>query len=105
MYDELQDRYGDPPVPVLNILTVSHLRAMGASNGIGKIVSKGTSLLFYPEEPSAIRMTKLAAGYNGRVMVSLSGAPYFSLRVGSSSPSKMAKECVALLDAYAKIEN
>ena len=105
VYDELQDRYGDPPVPVLNILTVSHLRAMGASNGIGKIVSKGTSLLFYPEEPSAIRMTKLAAGYNGRVMVSLSGAPYFSLRVGSSSPSKMAKECVALLDAYAKIEN
>ena len=104
VYDELQDRYGDPPVPVINILTVSHLRAMGAKNGIFKIVSKGTSLLFYPEEPSAIKMTKLAAGYNGKVMVTLSGAPYFSLRVGSSSPSRIAKECVALLDAYNKIE-
>ena len=104
VYDELQDRYGDPPVPVLNILTVSHIRAIGSGCGITKIVSKGSSLLFYPEEPSAIRMTKLAAGYNGRVMVTLSGTPYFSLRVGSSSPSKMAKECVALLDAYAKIE-
>ncbi|MBQ8912049.1 MAG: DEAD/DEAH box helicase, partial [Clostridia bacterium] len=105
VYDELLDRYGEPPLPVLNILTISHIRALGARAGISKIVSKGSGVLFYPETPSALRMTKLAAHFSGRVMVTLSGVPYFLLRTATASPSKMAKECVALLEKYIQIED
>jgi transcription-repair coupling factor (superfamily II helicase) len=104
VYDELLDRYGEPPKPVCNILTISHIRALGARAGISKIVSKGSGVLFYPETPSAIKMTRLAAQYSGKVMVTLSGAPYFSLRTAGNSPSKTAKECVLLLEKYAQTE-
>ncbi|MBQ8399675.1 MAG: transcription-repair coupling factor, partial [Clostridia bacterium] len=104
VYDELLDRYGEVPQTVLNILTISYVRALGSKAGISKIVSKSSGILFYPEKPSAFKMTKLACEYNGKVMVTLSGEQYFSLRTPSSASYKSVKMCVELLEKYTAIE-
>ena len=99
--DELTDRYGDTPAPVNNLLLISLLRARGADNGMSKIVYKGTSVLFYPEKFNAPVAARLAASFNGKLLISFGGTPYMSLRTGSAKPQQVLRDCVALLDGYA----
>ena len=44
--DELIDRYGDPPRPVNNLITVALLRADAANLGVSEITQRGSALLF-----------------------------------------------------------
>lgn len=103
VYDELSDRYGELPLPVMNLLTVSHLRALGAETGITKILLKGSSVLFYPQQFDAVKAAKLAAQFNGRVMITLSGIPYIALRAGGQKLSQTVKDCRSLLLKYKEL--
>ena len=41
MLDELADRYGDPPAPVLTLIAVSRLRRQAQSIGLSDVVVMG----------------------------------------------------------------
>ncbi len=101
--DEFMDRYGDIPAPVMNILSISHVRALGSKAGMSKIVFKNGNVLFYPEQFDAAKMSGLAAVYNGKLLITLSGSPYASLRVPGMAISGVMNECVAFLEKYINI--
>ena len=48
--DELADRYGPPPAPVLNLLAVARLRARARRAGLTDIAQQGNHVRFSPVE-------------------------------------------------------
>jgi transcription-repair coupling factor (superfamily II helicase) len=46
--DELTDRYGEPPVAVLNLIAVSRLRFAAQKAGLGEVVAMGSNLRVAP---------------------------------------------------------
>jgi transcription-repair coupling factor (superfamily II helicase) len=48
--DELADRYGQPPQPVLNLLAVARLRARARRAGLTDIAQQGNHIRFSPVE-------------------------------------------------------
>jgi transcription-repair coupling factor (superfamily II helicase) len=63
LFDELTDRFGDPPLPVQNLLAVARLKAYGAMYGIESISTKGDDFLVRmgPEQNERIDGQKLFA--------------------------------------------
>jgi transcription-repair coupling factor (superfamily II helicase) len=63
LLDELIDRFGDPPKPVLTLLTVARLKVYGATYGIQTIASKNDDLIITmnPEQNARIDGQKLFA--------------------------------------------
>ena len=60
LVDELIDRYGDPPRPVNNLISVALLRAAAADLGIQDIAQRGTNLRFTLREFSVERISALS---------------------------------------------
>jgi transcription-repair coupling factor (superfamily II helicase) len=46
--EELTDRYGEPPLPVLNLIAVSRLRFAAQKAGLGEVVAMGSNLRLAP---------------------------------------------------------
>jgi transcription-repair coupling factor (superfamily II helicase) len=60
--EELADRYGDPPLPVRNLLAVARFRAHARAHGITEISLQGRSIRFAPvtlRESQELRMQRL----------------------------------------------
>ncbi len=101
--DELLDRYGDLPKSVSSLLDVSLLRACGSECSIGKIVKKGSSVLFYPEKLDIRIWSMLTADRRGSMLMSLDMKPYITLRIKSGED--VFKKSIELLNDYRKIKN
>ena len=83
MVDELIDRFGDPPRPVNNLISVALLRGNAAQCGISEIAQKGMALNFVLDEFDLERISHLcgSARYKGRLLFSAGEKPYLSLKV------------------------
>ena len=81
LIDELIDRYGDPPRPVNNLISVALMRADAARCGISEISQKGMSLNFYLEHFDLQRVSALCGQYQGRLLFSAGEKPYLALRL------------------------
>ncbi len=103
IYDEFLDRYGELPAPVLTLLYVSRLRALGSKAGMQKILANGGNILFYPEKFDAVKMSKMAAVYNGKLLITLSGIPYATLKSKEQKGNKFVKEAIGFLEQYLEI--
>ncbi len=101
--DELLDRYGDLPKPVLALLDVSLLRSLGSQCEIGRIIKRGNSVLFYPERFDLRIWTMLASDRKGSMMISLDLKPYVTLRCKPGD--NLFSAAAALLRAYLDIRN
>ena len=83
MVDELIDRFGDPPRPVNNLISVALLRGQAALCGISEISQKGMALNFTLDEFDLERISRLCAQerYKGKLLFSAGEKPYLSLKV------------------------
>ncbi len=81
--DEMIDRYGDPPRPVNNLVSVALLRAKAAEQGITEISQKEGNLNFYFSAPRFEKVAALCGEsfYRGRLLFSAGERPYLSLRL------------------------
>ena len=70
MTDELIDRFGDPPRPVNNLISVALLRGMAAECGVTDISQKGMSLVFTLGEFDLEQIARLAGAFPGRLLFS-----------------------------------
>lgn len=83
LMDELIDRYGDPPRPVNNLISVALLRAEAAQFGITEISQKGDRLLFTVPDADLARIVALCSspGYRGRLVIAAGSTPCLALKV------------------------
>lgn len=79
--DELIDRFGEPPAPVLGLIRTSLLRAYSAQHNIYEIGRKGDRLLLYIDDLDMQKISAIAAGFPGRVTVSAAGKPHIAVRI------------------------
>ncbi len=95
MYDELKDRFGDPPRPVRRLLEVMRVRAHGAEAGATKIaVAKETLTITFPRDrlTDTAMQNRLKEVYGGRVEFGLGkDAAKASVPVADDDPVALAK--------------
>ena len=81
VFDELIDRFGEPPVAVQGLVDVALLRNMAAAVGIREIKQQQDSLLLYCEKLDVNLGGRLTAALPGRVMISAGKKPYIAVRI------------------------
>ncbi len=102
LVDELIDRYGDPPRPVNNLISVALLRAAAAENGISDIGQKGMTLTFTLAQFDLRRVSELCGqlSYQNRLLFSAGDPPCLSLRLRKGEDALRCAQ--KLVEDYAK---
>ncbi len=101
LVDELIDRYGEPPRPVNNLISVALLRDRAARQGIGEISQKNGSLLFAAPKFDLRRVGALCGleHYKNRLLFSAGEKPYLALRLRSKDDAlRCAEKLIADLE-------
>ena len=81
VYDELIDRFGEPPEAVQGLIDVALLRNMAALCGIYEVKQQQDSLLLYQRRLDLDMGSRMSAALKGRVMINAGPKPYFAVRV------------------------
>jgi transcription-repair coupling factor (superfamily II helicase) len=68
VHDELTDRYGEPPEPVLNLLEVARLRTVARRAGLTDITAAGNHIRFAPVELPDSRQVRVQRLYPKTVL-------------------------------------
>ena len=80
VYDELIDRFGEPPEAVQGLVEVALLRNMAANAGIYEIKQNGDTLLLYQRTLDLQLGAQLSTALKGRVMISAGSKPYLAVK-------------------------
>jgi transcription-repair coupling factor (superfamily II helicase) len=94
--DELTDRYGTPPAPVLNLLAVARFRAAMRRMGVTEVSLQGRAIRISPvplRESQQLRLTRLAEGATYKAAVET-----ISLKVPLGPDRRTPLRDVALLE-------
>jgi len=97
LMDELIDRYGEPPRPVNNLISVALLRADAARCRVSDIAQKGGSLVFSLDEFQLAPFSSLCARekYAKRLLLMPGDTPRFSFRLAKNEdPLRAARQVV-----------
>lgn len=78
--DELIDRFGEPPIPVQNLLFIANLRWKATQLAIKKITEKENCFLIYPAEADPRMISELASIYKSSFLFSAMTPPYITLK-------------------------
>ena len=81
VFDELIDRFGEPPKAVQGLVDVALLRNMAAAIGVREIKQQQDSLLLYPDTLDMNVGGRLTAALPRRVMISAGNKPYYAVRI------------------------
>jgi len=81
VFDELIDRFGEPPTAVQGLVDVALLRNMAAGLGIREIKEQQNTLLLYPKQLDMVMGGRMNAALKGRVMISAGGKPYYAVKI------------------------
>ncbi len=75
LYDELTDRFGEPPKAVERLLHVALCRAIAEEAHIPRIELRGMSLLFHTDKPDLAVWSMLLASHKGQLIGQSGPAP------------------------------
>ena len=83
LQDELIDRFGDPPGPTLNLLSIALLRARASECGVSEINHRSGSVqfVFVPASLQSASAVCAQPSLKGRILMSAGEKPYLSLRL------------------------
>ena len=103
MTDELIDRFGDPPRPVNNLISVALLRGQAAACGVTDISQKGGSLIFTLDRAELEVISSLAGAFSGRLLFSPGDKPAVTLKLRKGEdPLRLADQVVRKYAALLK---
>lgn len=96
--DELCDRFGEPPAPVMGLITVALLRARAAANGIKEIKITNSGIALIPDEISTLTAEKLSSAFSSAFSVSFIGTPAYMIKLDKNEkPDDIIKKLSAAL--------
>ncbi|MCY0887843.1 MAG: transcription-repair coupling factor [Alicyclobacillaceae bacterium] len=108
--EELEDRYGDLPSPVRNLLDITRIKGYAGKCGVDQISQQGseTALRFLQDEQHPIDYTKLqgtALKHAAVVTRRPNGTTFLLLRTRGLSDSELLKRLVEVLRDYTEVLN
>lgn len=78
--DELCDRFGEPPAPVMGLIKIAYLRSVAACLGVTEISERNGMLLLFVKEISSDTVGKMAAAFGKNFFLSAGNRPYISVK-------------------------
>lgn len=99
--DEVIDRFGEPPIPVTNLIRIALLKHQASTCGISDIIQKNGRLLFYLTPHCTLQPEKikeLAKQHLGKLLYSNGEKPYLTYLLENTGEE-------AILDTIAEILN
>ena len=81
VYDELIDRFGEPPAAVQGLMEVALLRNTAGGLGVRETRQQPDSVVVYCDKLDMRLGAGLSAALKGRVMISAGSKPYFAVRI------------------------
>ncbi len=87
VYDELIDRFGEPPEAVQGLIEVALMRNLAADLGIYEIKQQQDTLLLYQRKLDMEVGSRMAAAMKGRVMINAGPKPYLAVKIGKQLTS------------------
>ena len=99
LFDELCDRFGDPPAPLVNLCRTSLLRNRAGALGIEDITERSGNLVIDARRLPMEAVMGLASAHRGRILFSAGNKPYLTVR-----PAKGENGLEAAQWAVARIE-
>ena len=98
--DELIDRFGDPPQPVLNLLEIAAVKGAAKAAGLAQLsVRPGTGVLqFHPEtRVTGDVLIAVLSGYKGRAALLSADPPKVRLSSGSEDVLETLRACESFI--------
>ena len=104
LYDEVVDRYGDPPEGVRNLISVALLRGKASKAGIKEISQKGGELHFTLSSLDLNTVSAICsdASLKGRVFFSAGSVPLLKLRMAKGD--KPLRVCEGFVDRIFQLQ-
>ena len=81
VYDELLDRFGEPPTPALFLLDIAHLRSLAVSCGISSVTQNGNEYRMRPETMDPMAWDEISRSMRGKLRLVPAETPYLSLNL------------------------
>ena len=103
LIDELNDRFGDIPTEIMNLIRISKLRNTAMSMDFTAIEQKERMLSFYNPNINIERCAVIASEdpFKGSVMISLGAKPHISYKLRENE--KILDMCEKIVERYLKL--
>ena len=95
--DELCDRFGEPPAPVMGLIRVALLRNRAAANGIYEIKDINSGMALMTEKVNEDTVNKLAEAFGDGFSVSFIGSPSYVIRFKKGETADMCLKKISSL--------
>ncbi len=102
VFDELKDRFGNPPEAICGLVEISLLRNEAASVGVYEITQKNGSVLFYMKEPDIKYVMALNREMKGRVLLSAAKKAYIAVKLNFESALETVRKSLAVMQNVLK---
>ncbi|MCL2077156.1 MAG: transcription-repair coupling factor [Oscillospiraceae bacterium] len=90
--DELLDRYGEPPAPVMGLIQAAQVRNLAQSAGVREILQSGGELKIFHEKPDMAGISRAVAIMGDRVSLNFTGKSEISVKlIKGESPLEAAR--------------
>ncbi|MDR0947586.1 MAG: transcription-repair coupling factor [Ruminococcus sp.] len=97
LYDELIDRFGDPPKAIEGLVTVALVRSKAASLTITEITERGGAMYFYLKECTLPQIQNLVMKFKHRVNINGGEKSYIAVTMGKETHEELMKCVIGLL--------
>lgn len=98
LMDELIDRFGTPPQPVIDLLNVSFSRNLAIKNNIKEISQKNDDIYIHQNDLDMDLAEKLSSKYQDRLVINLNSQPYIKIKINKSENSlTIIKDILSIL--------
>ena len=93
--EEIEDRFGDIPIMVRNLLSIAYVKQQAQMCGISNISQRNNNITIKFKTDKYIKpqiAIQIATDYKGRILFTASEQPYFTLKGTDEKPEELLKE-------------
>lgn len=93
--EEIEDRFGDIPTMVRNLLSIAYVKQLAQMCGISNISQRNNNITIKFKTDKFIKAQaamQIASDYKGRILFTASEQPYFTLKGRDEKPEELLKE-------------
>ncbi len=104
--DELQDRYGNIPKQVINLIDISYIRSCAEKRGIYKIEQRDGKIILYPLEIKNDITADITKHFMGKVLLTMGKMPCYNIKLSKNDNVKdVIFEIFDIIDKHCEGEN
>lgn len=105
--DELMDRYGNIPTPVLNLIKIAHIKALALKCGFSSVQEKNDSIIFQYIDSKYVNFEvigKVMEKHRRKLLFNASNKPYITYRIADIKRESLLDNITILLQDIIKLK-